>query len=460
MTSKQVVSIQFLGAAGTVTGSKHLLKTPDGNYLIDCGLFQGLKALRERNWENLPIDCSAITAVLLTHAHLDHCGYLPLLARQGFRGKIYCTQPTLDLVEIILRDSARIQEEDAAHANKRGFSKHSPALPLYTEKDVELILPRIVAVDKGEQVKLSSQVTATFVPNGHILGSSYIELLCYEKRIVFSGDLGRPRSVLLPRPEPLAAADFLVMESTYGDKLHPAVPAEDELSVIINDTLRQKGNVLIPSFAVGRAQELMHTINELRTSNRIPQVPVFMDSPMGADVTEVLRRHAAWHKLSRQQCDAIFENIEIIRDFNETIAVADLPGSKIVIAASGMLTGGRVLFYLERWLENSRNTILLAGFQSEGTRGRSLLDGAHELRLHGSYYDVRAEIRTVSAMSGHADQGEMLTWLSSLKSKPEVTFLVHGENGPREAFRVKIETALGWKVQAPRLYEEFELFPV
>jgi metallo-beta-lactamase family protein len=460
MSSTKNVSIQFLGAAGTVTGSRHLLKTPDGYYLIDCGLFQGLKALRDRNWEPLPVDASAIRAVLLTHAHLDHCGYLPSLGRQGFRGKVYCTAPTRELTEIILRDSAKIQEEDAAYANRRGFTRHQPALPLYTERDVESILPGILTVDVRRPLTLSNNITATFHPNGHILGSSYIEIECYGRRIVFSGDLGRPLSPLLPMPEQLVPVDFLIMESTYGDKLHPEGPPVDELSNVINDTIRNKGNLLIPSFAVGRAQELMHSINELKKSNRVPSVPVFMDSPMGADVADVLRRHSSWHKLSQQQCNAIFEDIAIIRDFADTLNVADMDGSKIVIAASGMLTGGRALFYLEKYLENSRNTILLSGFQSEGTRGRALLDGAHELKLHGSYYKVRAQVRSISSMSGHADQREMLDWLSQLKNGPEKTFLVHGENSPREAFKVKIETELGWNVELPEPKQEFALFSI
>lgn len=460
MADERKVSIQFLGAAGTVTGSKHLVKTPEGDVLVDCGLFQGLKALRARNRELLPVDVAGIQSVLLTHAHLDHCGYLPLLVKQGFKGKIFCTAPTRDLTEIILRDSAKIQEEDAAYANRKGFGKHNPAVPLYTEADVERVLPSLVTTGDGEEVALSPNVRAKFRKNGHILGSAFVELHCYGKRILFSGDLGRPSSVLLQSPTEPSPAEYIVMESTYGDRLHPASNVLDELADVVIETIRRKGNLLIPSFAVGRAQELMHLLNVLKKTNRIPNVPVYLDSPMGANATAVFKRHAGWHKLSAGQCDYIFENVTIVSDFSDTLKVADTVGSKIIIAASGMLTGGRVLFYLGKYIESTKNTILLTGFQSEGTRGRSLLDGAHELKMHGAYYKVRAHVRSLSSISGHADQNEMLDWLHNLSEPPALVFLVHGENGPRDAFRVKLETMLNWKVCLPDWLEEVELFTV
>ncbi len=454
------VSLQFLGAAGTVTGSKHLLKTPQGNLLIDCGLFQGLKSLRLRNWEPLPTDAHAIHAILLTHAHLDHCGYLPLLVKMGFSGKIYCSEPTRQLAAIILADSARIQEEDSEFENRAGYSKHQPALPLYTEKDVENVLPLFETVQEGVEVALMPDVKAIFHSNAHILGSTYIELRCFGKTIVFSGDLGRPVSALLRPPTPLCPADYLVMESTYGDRLHPATLAEDELAAAIVDTLLRKGNVIIPSFAVGRAQELMHMINSLKAANRIPDVPVFMDSPMGAMATRVLQQNPSWHKLSVAECDAIFQNIGIVSKFEDTLKVIATKGSKIIIAASGMLTGGRVLFYLEKYLDDSANTILFTGYQSEGTRGRALLDGGHEIKIHGKYVGVAAQVRSIGSMSGHADQKEMLAWLATAPSRPQKIFLVHGENGPRESFRVKIETDLKWLVVTPEQNQEEVLFTV
>ncbi len=452
-------SIEFLGAAGTVTGSKHLFKTPAEDYLIDCGLFQGLKPLRLRNREPIPIEMSRLKAVLLTHAHLDHCGALPLLYRQGFRGPIYCTAPTRDLTEVILRDSARIQEEDAAIANKKKYSKHEPALPLYTEDDVEKTLPLIRVVKDGDRTELQKGTSFVFRPNGHILGSCFVELNCPAGTITFSGDVGRQESPLLRKPVAMSKTDYLVMESTYGDRLHPAVDPMDELADIILDTVRRKGNVLIPSFAVGRAQELMHMVNELKKTNRIPDLPVYMDSPMGANATEIFRRYPSWHKLSSADCVSLFEKVTMITNFEDTIGVIETPSPKIVIAASGMLTGGRVLYYLEKYIESKKNTILFTGYQSEGTRGRSLLQGAHEIKMHGTYYPVQAKVSSLSAMSGHGDQREMIEWLSTLPEPPKQVFLVHGEDAAREAFRVKLEATFGWNVLAPSMLDQVTLWP-
>ncbi len=451
------LSIEFLGAAGTVTGSKHLLKTPEGNFLIDCGLFQGLKDLRLRNWLPLPVDVTKIKAVLLTHAHLDHCGYLPLLGKLGFRGKIYCTPPTRDLTEIILRDSAKIQEEDALQANRHHYTKHDPAEPLYTERDVDIILPMMQTIDKDVATTLSPNLSFTYRMNGHILGSAFIEIKCFDKTIVFSGDVGRPKSPLLHAPTPLTTADYLVMESTYGDRLHPDVNPSEALSHVITDTVQRRGNVLIPSFAVGRAQELMHLVNELKRSNKIPDVPVYMDSPMGANATDIFKSYPEWHALSMDQCNAIFDRVEIISRFEDSLQVMETPGPKIVIAASGMLTGGRVLNYLERYAGSPNNTLLFVGYQSEGTRGRALQDGVHEVKLHGKFVPVRAQINSIGSMSGHADQKEMLDWLSGLMTPPKRLFLVHGEDPVREAFRVKIESTLNWQVSLPQQAEELQL---
>ncbi|HZY82572.1 MAG TPA: MBL fold metallo-hydrolase [Cyclobacteriaceae bacterium] len=450
-------ALQFFGAAGTVTGSRHLLKTPSGDYLVDCGLFQGLKALRLLNWAPIPIDVSKLNAVILTHAHLDHCGYLPLLFRQGFRKTIYCSAPTRALTEIILRDSAKIQEEDAAIANKKRYTKHKPAVPLYTVQDVEKVLDLFQTVESDQWIPISSDLRFMFRKVGHILGAAFVEVEWSGRRIIFSGDIGRPFSPLLNAPSKPAAADYIVMESTYGDRLHPPVDTSDELAGIIIDTIRDKGNLLIPSFAVGRAQELMHMVNMLKRANRIPDIPVYLDSPMGSNATAIFRKYPDWHKLSAEECDSLFERVRIISEFEETLDVVETPGSKIVIAASGMLTGGRVLFYLEKYLEHKRNAILFTGYQAEGTRGRSLLQGTHEIKMHGSYYPVRARVRTLSAMSGHADQHEILDWLSEIKEPPKTVFLVHGEEAARQALRLKIESDLGWKVRSPVTLETFGL---
>ncbi len=454
------ISIQFLGAAGTVTGSKHLLKTPDANILIDCGLFQGLKSLRLKNREPLPITVSDIHTVILTHAHLDHCGYLPLLIKSGYKGKILMTPPTRDLAEIILRDSAKIQEEDADRENREGLSKHKPSLPLYTVKDVETALKHFYVYSDNEWINLSPNIEFRFIKNGHILGSCFVEINCFGKRIVFSGDIGRTHDEILNPPSVIEGADFLVMESTYGDRLHGTIPVRDELAKIINDTIHEKGNLLIPSFAVGRAQQLMHIVNQLKKEIHIPNVPVFMDSPMGASATKVLHKYPAWHKLSEEECHAVCHDINIITDFRDTQSVIKLKGSKIVIAASGMLTGGRVLEYLIHFIGDRKNTILLVGYQAEGTRGRALHNRAYEIKIYRKYYRVTAQVKEISSLSAHADQQEMMDWMKQFKKKPQKIFLVHGEPQAQEAFRIKISDVLEIQSVLPKQNEEHILFSV
>lgn len=459
MSSKNV-SIQFLGAAGTVTGSKHLLKTPEKNILIDCGLFQGLKSLRLKNREPLPVLVNTIDLVILTHAHLDHCGYLPLLIKAGYTGKILMTPPTRDLAEIILRDSAKIQEEDAEHENRYGISKHNPSLPLYTVKDVENTIKHFYVYSDNEWISISPDIEFRFIKNGHILGSCFVEINCFGKKIIFSGDVGRFNDDLMQSPTVMEEGDFLVMESTYGDRLHEATLAKDELADIINDTIHQNGNLLIPSFAVGRAQELMHLVNQLKKEIRIPNVPVFMDSPMGADATKVMHRYPAWHKLSEEQCKAVCQDINIITDFRDTLKIIALKGSKIIIAASGMITGGRVLEYLKNYIEDKKNTVLLVGYQAEGTRGRALRNRAFEIKMYGRYYKVIARVKEISSLSAHADQKEMLDWMKLFKRKPQRIFLVHGEPQAQEAFRVKIQDELKIEVMIPKQNDEVVLFSI
>lgn len=452
------VSLQCLGAAKTVTGSKHLLKTPELNILVDCGLFQGIKSLRLKNWEPLPVDVRDIQILLVTHAHLDHTGYIPLLIKTGFRGRIFMTPPTRDLAEIILRDSAKIQEEDAEKANRYGYTKHKPALPLYTEQDVEDALHYFNTIDDEVWIPLSGNIKFRYHKNGHVLGSAFIEIECYGHKILFSGDIGRKNTALLAPPCIIRDADYLIMESTYGDRLHTPDSPGEQLAEVINETLRKKGNLLIPSFAVGRAQEVMLMINELKEQIKIPDVPVYLDSPMGADATDILCRHTKWHKLTAHQCREIFNNITINREFRETVATINKKGSKIIIAASGMLTGGRILEYLKHDIGNKKTTIQLVGYQAEGTRGRALKEGAHEIKIHGKYYTVNAEVKEISSLSAHADQQEMIDWLNNFEEKPKGLFLIHGEPNAQEAFRVKIKDEVQVEAIIPNPFQEIELF--
>lgn len=451
------ISIQFLGAAGTVTGSKHLLKTPEKNILIDCGLFQGLKTLRMKNWDSLPVDIKTIDILILTHAHLDHCGYIPLLVRNGFKGKVLMTPPTRDLTEIILRDSAKIQEEDTRKANEGGYTKYNPALPLYTVKDVEVALKQFETKKDIEWIKLSENISFRFVKNGHILGSAFVEMKCFGRIIVFSGDIGRTKNLLLAAPSIIEKADCLIMESTYGDRLHPSTNPADEIQEIILHTLEKNGNLLIPSFAVERAQEIMFIINQLKEEKKIPDIPIYLDSPMGADATDIFLNYTEWHKMTPRQIYTIYKNIQIIREFSETLKQLENKHLKIIIAASGMLDGGRVLTYLSKFGGSAKNTILLVGFQGEGTRGRALKEGVKELQLHGKFYQIKAEVKNIESMSAHADQLEMISWMKNFKEKPKQLFLIHGEPTAQKIFKTKIKAELGIDAIIPQLNDEFPI---
>ena len=455
------IILKSLGGAQTVTGSKHLLQTPEGNFLIDCGLFQGVKELRKKNWEDFPVDVHSIRALILTHAHLDHCGYIPLLVKQGFTGSIYMTPPTKDLAEMILLDSAKIQEEDAALANKYHYSKHKPALPLYTTEDAEASFRFFVTVEHSTSVKLSENVSFEFRKAGHILGAASIVINCFGKTIVFSGDIGRYHSSFLLPPSPLPQADAVIMESTYGDRLHGEEDPLDQLADVINKTIESDGNVLIPSFAVGRAQEIMHLINHLKKKNKISHLlPVFLDSPMAADATDILCRYPQWHKLNHKECVSVCKDVIINRDAHETKGIIIYHGSKIVIAASGMLTGGRVLEYMKHFAPHENNVILLTGFQAEGTRGRDLQNGKMEIKIHGNNYPVKAKVVELSGLSAHADQKELLQWLEPLiPSNPKI-FLVHGESPAQEIFKAKVHEQFGTEVLMPKQNELVTLFTI
>ena len=453
------VNIHFLGASSTVTGSKYLLELPGKNILIDCGMFQGIKKLRELNWQQLPVNVENIDLVLLTHGHLDHTGFLPRLVKMGYKGSIWGTAPTLDIAEIILRDSAKIQEEDAERANKEGFSKHKPAKPLYNNDDVDRTITKFNAQEAGEWIDIQPDIRIRFQYNGHILGATFIELESAGKRIVFSGDVGRAGDPLLHSPEKPKKADILFLESTYGDRLHPKEDILENLLQIIVSTLEKKGTLIIPSFAVERAQLLMYLIWQLHRQKKIPaSLPIILDSPMGANVLNLFHKHEQWHKLNSEECSEMCNRVHTVQSFKETWEIIDNPQPKIVIAGSGMVTGGRVLTYLQKYIGKPETTVMLAGYQAEGTRGRSLLEGAAEVKFYGKYYPVRAQIEYLEGLSGHADQSELLDWLSDIENNPEQLFLVHGEPQALDTLRVKIKDTLGWNAHIPDLYEIKELF--
>lgn len=453
----QKLKVHFLGAAGTVTGSKFLIETQEQNILIDCGMFQGIKELREKNWEFLPIDVSEIDVVLLSHGHLDHTGYLPRLIKQGFRGKIIGTPPTLAVAKIILLDSAKIQEEEAERANNEGYSKHKPAEAFYTVREAEITLGFFHAEEKDNWIALSENIKYRFRYNGHIIGATFIEVEIFGKIFVFSGDIGREQDLLLYPPEKPEYADYLFMESTYGNRLHPKENVSDKLVELIEKTIQNHGNLIIPSFAVERLQTLMFLLWKLHGENRIPNIPIFIDSPMGNNVLSVFQNFPDWHKLSIQDFYAMNKHMHIITSYKETWETIDNPQPKVVIAGSGMVTGGRVLTYLKQLIDKANTTVLLVGYQAEGTRGRQLLEGAHELKFYGKQYPIKAEIHHIESLSAHADQQGLLDWTSKIKNKPTEVFLIHGEATAQDVLRVKLRETYGWNVTIAKLYDIKEI---
>jgi len=445
------VKITFLGASGTVTGSKFLVETSEQNIMIDCGMFQGLKELRLLNWNDLPVNVKTIDVVLLTHGHLDHVGYLPRLVRQGFRGKIISTSPTMAIAEIVLKDSAKIHEEEAEKANKENYTKHQPALPFYTMEDAEKAIKLFQVEIEDKWISLSEHISFRFRYNGHIIGATFIELDISGKRFVFSGDVGRTNDYLLDDPKMPEWADFLFVESTYGNKLHPKEDVEKLLLSIIKDTIHKKGNLIIPSFAVERLQTLVYLLWKLYKENRIPDIPIFIDSPMGTNVLEVFKRFPKWHKLPLKDYNAMCHHVNIVQSYGETWKTIDDPRPKIVIAGSGMVTGGRVLTYLHQFIDKPSTTVLLVGFQAEGTRGRQLQDGAHEIRFFGKYFSVKATVKSIESLSAHADQKGLIDWMHNIKNIPEKVYLVHGEPCALDALRVKIRDTYNWNVSIPKL---------
>lgn len=451
------VKLHFFGAAHTVTGSKFLLETPQLNILIDCGMFQGLKELRLLNWGKLPFPAKDIDVVLLTHGHLDHCGYLPKLVQQGFQGSIFGTSPTLAIASVILRDSAVIQEEEAKQANEEGYTSHHPALPFYTLEDAERTIKQFKPQKTDEWIALAENLNYRHQKNGHIIGSTFIEIDLDGKIIVFSGDIGRKNDVLLDPPNKPQWADVLVVESTYGNKLHPDDDADQLLINSINQCIQTKGTLIIPSFAVERLQTLMFKLWDLYNRNKIPDIPIYVDSPMGNEVLGIFTQFAVWHKLTQTQFNVMQAHFNIITSYKDTWKTIDNKRPKVVIAGSGMVTGGRVLTYLRYYLDKPETIVLLAGYQAEGTRGRQLQEGAHEIKLHGKYIPVKATIKTIESLSAHADQSELIDWIRAIKNVPEHLFLVHGEPTALDAFRVKIKDELQLKAIIPHINETFTL---
>jgi metallo-beta-lactamase family protein len=443
------VEITFLGAAGTVTGSRYLVETGGRRLLVDCGLFQGLKRLRLRNREPFPVPAASIDAILLTHAHLDHTGYLPVLVRDGFHGPVYCTAVTADLCGILLRDSAHLQEEEAAFANRRGYSRHRPALPLYTARDAERALDRLQPVPLGAEVDLGGGVSFRTHPAGHLPGAASLSLRTPEGVLVFSGDLGRPTDPLLPPAEAPPHADWLVLESTYGDRLHPASDPEEELAEVVTRTAARGGVVLIPSFAVGRAQLITYYLHRLKRAGRIPDVPVFIDSPMAGRAAEVLLRHPEAHRLTAAEGRTVLGSARTVETVQESKAVDQMTFPRVVISASGMLTGGRVLHHLAAFAPDPRNTLLFAGYQAAGTRGAQIVAGARDVKMHGAYVPIRAEVEVLDGLSGHADYEEILAWAGGIGAPPRRTFLTHGEPAAAEALGVRLRDRLGWAWTVP-----------
>ncbi len=451
------IKVHFLGAAGTVTGSKYLIETENKKILIDCGLFQGVKKIRQLNWEYLPIDVGEIDCVLLTHAHMDHTGYLPRLIDMGFHKKIYGTAPTLEIAEIILRDSAKIQEEDAERANKQKFTKHHPAKALYTVADVEKTVTHFKAVETDKIIELGDGVSARFTYVGHILGATCIELFINGKTLVFSGDVGRQEDFMMFPPDAPALADVLFIESTYGDRMHAKENIEEHLEKVVNETIASGGTLIIPSFAVERTQTLMYLLWQLKAKKLIPDVMMVMDSPMGANVLKVFQHNLKWQKLSAKECVAMCTCFTYTQDYKESLQIIHNPSPKIIIAGAGMLNGGRVLSYLQEYISKPNTTILMAGYMAEGTRGRQLLRGATEIKIYGRYHEVKARIEEIRGLSGHADQQGLLDWMSHIKNTPQKVFIIHGEAQAADVLRTKIESTLGWDCEIPALWDIVEI---
>lgn len=445
------MKLTFLGAAGGVTGSCYLIESKKKKILIDHGLFQGFKDQRLFNWANLKIPANSIDAIVLTHAHLDHSGRIPKLVNEGFRGSVYCTPPTRDLAEVLLLDCGYLQEEDARLANKFGYSKHNPAVPLYTAEDAKASLRSFVVQPFGAELEITDGIRVQFSRAGHIPGASWVTLKAENRTVVFSGDQGRPDDLLLKPSVKPTEADFLIMESTYGDRLHEVKNPVEQFGGIINRTIGRGGSIIIPAFSVGRAQSLVHYIHKLKSEGTIPaHIPVYLDSPMAISATEILKRYPNEHRLDAKTCESVFDGVNYTHTPAQSAALSMSATPKIIIAGAGMMTGGRVLHHVKQLGNDPRNTILLAGYQANGTRGRKLLDGAREIKIHGALVPIAASVEVLKGASAHADCQEMINWVGHIKKPPITTFITHGEPKASEAMKTQLLAARpGWQVVVP-----------
>ena len=447
----------FLGAAGTVTGSKYLLEHDKHRVLIDCGLFQGYKQLRLHNWDPFQLPVRDLDAIVLTHAHLDHSGYLPVLVRNGYRGPVYATAATCELVKILLLDSGRLQEEEAEYANRHGFSKHAPALPLYTEQDAQRALKLLRPLELHHRVEIVPGLSVQLRGAGHILGAATIEVLAEGMTLVCSGDLGRPNDPLMFSPESIEQADYLLVESTYGDRQHPTDSPEEQLAEVITRTALRHGITLVPSFAVGRAQLLLYHLYRLKQKQAIPDLPIYLNSPMATDVTRLYQRFRSEHRLSQEACEGMCHVAHIVRSVRDSMDLDQLHTPAVIIAASGMATGGRVLHHLKALAPSAQNTLLVPGFQAGGTRGAQIVGGASSVRIHGKDVPIRAEVIPMETLSAHADADEIMQWLRGFKRPPKHTYVVHGEPNASDVLRRRISLELGWSVSVPEYRDTVEL---
>jgi metallo-beta-lactamase family protein len=443
------VSLAFHGGAGTVTGSKYLLTANGKRILIDCGLFQGLKQLRLRNWAPLPFDVHSVDAVVLTHAHIDHSGCLPLLSRAGYRGPVYCTAATRELAGILLPDAAHLQEEDANFANRHGFSKHSPALPLYTLEDAKAALRLLKPVEFDRALQLAPELSVQWHRAGHILGSAWLSFQIGDARLLFSGDLGRPQDAIMKPPASVVDADWMVVESTYGDRRHDAIDPAEAMLQAIGPTLSRGGVVVIPAFAVGRAQTVLYYLYQLLQSRKLAKVPIYLNSPMAADATRLFQAHRDEHRLAREVYAAMCHMVRVVNTPEESRHLNTLSGPMIIVSASGMATGGRVLHHIRQFGPDEKNTILFVGFQAAGTRGARMLEGVTEVKMFGEYVPIRARVAALDCLSSDGDYHEIVDWLRGARKPPQRCFITHGEPGAADAMRLQIQEALHWAAEVP-----------